>query len=75
VRTRSDTRIKPEEVRPIEVMFRNIKSSRQLLLRARLFYQYNTEMLRKKDGREVIEPVEMKFLLASAQNTVKPPRR
>lgn len=75
VRVRLDTRIKPEEVRPVEVTFRNIKSSRRLVLSARLFYQYTTETLRKKDGQEVFEPVEMKFLLASAQKTLKPPRR
>jgi hypothetical protein len=40
-----------------------------------LFYQYTTETLRKKDGQDVIEPVEMKFLLASAQKTLQPPRR
>ena len=74
-RVRIDTRIKPKEVRPIEVTFRDIRSHRRLILRARLFYQYTTEALNTREGQEMIEPVEIKFLLASAQEMLKPPRR
>ncbi len=70
-RVRSDTRLKPKEVRRIDVSFRDIKASR-LALSAAIYYEYSTETLVREEGKERIEPVEMKFLVASHQSTLKP---
>lgn len=67
----SDTRLKPNERRKIEIAFRDIEATR-LVLTAQLYYMYSTETLIEKDGEKRIEPVEMKFLLVSRQNTMKP---
>ncbi|MFQ5462521.1 MAG: multiheme c-type cytochrome [Phycisphaerae bacterium] len=68
---RSDTRIKPKEKRVIDVSFRDVHASK-LLLTATLYYAYSTETLVEVDGQERIEPAEMKFLIASRRNTIKP---
>ena len=68
---RSDTRLKPNEARSIEVVFRDVKATR-LSVTATLYYQYSTEALVEKDGKQHIEPVEMKFLVASRQSSMKP---
>ena len=66
-----DTRLKPNEVRTIDIPFRNVKATR-LVLTASLYYMYSTETLVESEGETRIEPVEMKFLLASRKNTMKP---
>ncbi len=68
---RSDTRLKPNEVRTIDVSFRDITASR-LVVTATLYYEYSTESLVVDERGERIEPVKMKFLVASRQNTMKP---
>ena len=73
-RVRSDTRLKPGEERTIDVSFRDIKAQR-LVLTASLYYEYTTETLVVDASGERIEPVEMKFLVASRQNTMKPSGR
>ncbi len=70
-KVRSDTRLKPNEVRTIEISFRDIKASR-LLMTASLYYEYSTEALVTDEKGERIEPVEMKFLLASREQSMKP---
>jgi len=70
-KVRSDTRLKPNEARTIEIPFRDIKASR-LVVMASLFYEYSTEALVTDEKGERIEPVEMKFLLASRENSLKP---
>ncbi len=70
-RVRSDTRLKPDEARSIEVAFRGVKAAR-LTVTATLYYQYSTEALVDRDGEQHIEPVEMKFLVASRQSSMKP---
>lgn len=71
VKIRSDTRLKPKETRTIDISFRDIIASR-LTLTAALYYEYSTETLVTDDAGERIEPVTMKFLVASRQNTMKP---
>lgn len=68
---RSDTRLKPNEERVIDVSFRNLKASR-LVVAASLYYEYSTEALVSDEKGERIEPVEMKFLLASQEYSMKP---
>ncbi len=70
-KVRSDTRLKPNEVRTIEVSFRDIKASR-LVVTASLFYEYSTEALVTEEKGERIEPVEMKFLVVSREHSMKP---
>ena len=70
-RVRSDTRLKPNEVRTLEISFRDIKASR-LVATAELYYEYSTETLVSDDQGERIEPVKMKFLVASRQSSMKP---
>ncbi len=70
-RVRSDTRIKPGETRKLEISFRDIKASR-LTVDAVLSYEYETEALMIEQGQERFEPVQMKFLIASVQDTMKP---
>jgi hypothetical protein len=70
-RVRSDTRLKPNEARSIEVVFRDVKATR-LSLTATLYYQYSTEALVEREDGQLIEPVEMKFLVASRQTSMKP---
>lgn len=67
---RSDTRLKPDEVRTIDIPFRNIKATR-LVVSARLYYSYSTEALVEVDGQTQIEPVEMKFLIVSRKSVLK----
>lgn len=68
---RSDTRLRPNEVRTIDISFRDLKATR-LVLNAQLYYTYSTEVLVEEGGKRRIEPVEMKFLVASRRNTMKP---
>lgn len=70
-KVRSDTRLKPNEVRSIEIPFRDIKASR-LVMTASLYYEYSTEALVTDDKGDRIEPVEMKFLIASREHSMKP---
>lgn len=70
-RIRSDTRLKPNEVRTIEASFRDIKANR-LTVVAELYYEYVTETLVVDEKDKRIEPVEMKFLIASRRNSMKP---
>lgn len=74
VRIRSDTRLRPGETRPLEISFRNVKGSK-ITVSAKLTYMYSTETVVIEDGQERIEPVEMSFLVASAQKTVRKPGR
>ncbi len=67
----SDTRLKPNEERVIDISFRNIKASR-LVVTASLYYEYSTEALVSDDKGERIEPVGMKFLLVSRERAMKP---
>ncbi len=67
---RSDTRLKPNEVRMIDISFRDLKATR-LVLSLELYYRYSTETLVEENGEQRIEPVEMKFLVASRRNTMK----
>jgi len=69
-KVRSDTRLKPNEVRTVEISFRDIKASR-LLMTASLYYEYSTGALVTDEKGERIEPVEMKFLLASREQSMK----
>ncbi len=71
VSIRSDSRLRPNEARTIDISFRDIKAKR-LILRAELYYEYSTEVLVEEGGERRIEPVEMKFLVASRRNTMKP---
>lgn len=76
-RVRSDTRLRPDEERTIELTFRDV-SARRLSLRAALSYEYFTETLVTKTGEAgavQIEPVEMKFLIASLEKTIRSPGR
>jgi len=68
---RSDTRLKPAEKRMIDISFRSIEATK-LVLTAKLTYAYSTETLVSENGEQRIEPVEMEFLIASRQNTMKP---
>jgi hypothetical protein len=43
-----------------------------LVATAELYYEYSTETLVSDDQGERIEPVEMKFLVASRQSSMKP---
>jgi len=67
---RSDSRLKPNEERMIEISFRDIEAKR-LVLNARLHYIYSTEVLVETEGKHRFEPVEMKFLVASRRNNMK----
>lgn len=69
-RIRSDTRLKPNEERTIEVSFRDVKATR-LVLTASLYYEYPTETLVVDGEEERFKPVQMKFLVASRQKTLK----
>lgn len=69
-----DTRLKPAEVRPIELTFRDVDVS-QVTLSAQLSYAYSTESLVIEAGVRQIEPVEMKVLVGSVQKTLKRFRR
>lgn len=72
VRVRSDSRLKPGEKRLIDLNFPDI-TGRQLAAAATLYYQYATET-RVSDAQGVrIEPVEMKFLVASREKTIRKP--
>jgi hypothetical protein len=73
-RVRCDTRLRPEEVRPIEVAFRDVTASK-LSVSASLYYRYTSETLVVTEGKERFEPVEMKFLVASVQKTIRKPGR
>ncbi len=73
-RIRSDTRLKPNEARRIEVAFDKVKATR-LSLSATLFYEYTTETLVDDEDGQRIEPVQMKFLVASRRNTIRPAGR
>jgi len=66
-----DTRLKPNEVRTIDIPFRDIKASR-LVVTASLYYEYSTEALVVDEKGERIEPVEMRFLVASREQSMKP---
>lgn len=68
---RSDTRLKPDEVRTIDISFRKVKAPR-LTLTADLHYEYTTETLIADDTGEHIEPVTMSFVLASRKKVMKP---
>jgi len=68
---RSDSRLRPNEVRTIDISFRDIKPSR-LQMTASLYYEYSTEALVVDEQGERIEPVEMKFLVASREHSMKP---
>ena len=76
-RVRSDTRLRPDEERTIELTFRDV-SARRLSLHAALSYEYSTETLVTKTGEAgagQIEPVAMKFLIASLEKTIRSSRR
>lgn len=66
-----DTRLKPNEVRVIDISFRDIKATR-LAVTASIYYEYSTEALVGNGDGEHIEPVKMRFLVASREQTMKP---
>ncbi len=68
---RSDTRIKPNEVRTIDISFRDVEATR-LILTADLHYEYSTETLVTDETGQHIEPVKMSFVVASRRRTMKP---
>ena len=70
-RVSRDTRIKPNASRTLEIPFRDVKAKR-LVLDASLYYEYSTETLVSDESGERIEPVKMKFLIASIQKTLRP---
>lgn len=70
-RVRNDTRIKPNEARTVDVRFSDVKAKR-LMITADLYYEYATEALVEEDGVQRIEPVKMRFLIASGQARMKP---
>jgi RNase P subunit RPR2 len=74
VSVRSDTRLRPGESRSLDLSFRDITAPR-LTVTAALSYEYSTEALVTTEGETRIEPVEMKFLIASRQSSMKPPGR
>ena len=74
-RVRNDTRLRPEEARPIEIAFRDVTATK-LSVSASLFYEYTTETLViDQKGNERFEPAEMKFLVASVQKSIRKPGR
>ncbi|MFQ5411086.1 MAG: multiheme c-type cytochrome [Phycisphaerae bacterium] len=73
-RIRSDTRLRPEETREVEVAFRDI-SAAKLQVSASLYYAYTTETLVIQRGEKRFEPAEMKFLVASVKKTLRKPGR
>jgi hypothetical protein len=62
----SDTRLKPKEERRVVVTFYDAETP-EGLVEASLWYQYSTRSVTSKAGTETIEPVDMKFLVASQQ--------
>jgi len=74
VSVRSDTRLKPGEVRSIDIPFRDIAPAR-LTLSAALYYEYSTETLVTDENGKRFEPVKMKFLVSSREGAMKPPGR
>jgi hypothetical protein len=64
-----DTRLKPKERRVIPITFRDVVVP-EGLIEASLWYQYNTRVLKIENGEGHVEPVEMKFLLASGRRVV-----
>jgi len=68
---RSDTRLKPREVRTIGISFRHVTATR-LTLTANLYYEYSTETLVTDDAGERIEPVTMSFVMASRKSSMQP---
>ena len=60
----SDTRLKPAEKRTVTVTFSDAEAP-EGRIEASLFYLYSTHTVKQRDGVEVVEPMEMKFLLAS----------
>lgn len=69
-RIRSDTRLRPNEARMLEVSFRDITASK-LTVTAALYYEYSTETVVVDGEGSRIEPAHMKFLIASRQDTIK----
>ncbi len=67
-----DTRIKPKEDRSVVVTFYDVEPL-EGLVEASLWYQYSTQCVVSKDGVDTVEPVEMKFLLASQKHRVPSP--
>lgn len=65
----SDSRLKPKEVRKIEVSFDKVRASK-LTVSASLYYEYSTETIVVEEGKERIDKVEMRFLIASAERAV-----
>jgi hypothetical protein len=72
VQVRSDTRLRPDEARQIEVAFRDITASK-LNVAVSLFYEYTTETLVVEEGQSRFEPAEMKFLVSSVQRKIRKP--
>jgi len=68
---RSDTRLKPNEKRTLDIPFRDAKA-KKLALSAMLYYSYKTETVTTEAGEDKFEPVEMKFLIASRRTSIKP---
>lgn len=71
---RNDSRLRPKEQRTISLTFENVDAPK-CTVEASLSYQYSTRVLKLKDGAEVVEPMEMQFLLASARKQLpdRPP--
>lgn len=70
----SDTRLRPLEARDIVVSFSDVKAP-AVDIEASLFYEYSTETLRTEGAAERIEPIDMKFLIASVRDRIPRPAR
>ena len=66
---RNDTRLKPKERRIVPVTFHDIEGPVDQI-EASLSYDYSMRVLKSENGREVIEPTQMNFLIASQKRTV-----
>jgi len=67
---RNDTRLRPGERRTVSITFRDVYAP-EAVVKASLWYEYCTKAVRVRPEGETIEPVEMKFLLASAQRALR----
>ncbi len=71
-RVELDTRLKPKEARAVELTFADVDAT-DSHLEASLWYEYSTQCVVSRNGAETIEPVDMKFLVASHKYRVPAP--
>ncbi len=65
-----DTRLKPKERRTVRLTFDNVRAP-EGVVEATLWYYYSTRAVKTENGVETVEPVEMKFLLASEKRRLR----